>query len=90
MFVRYARADEMVTRDDSRAQVGDGLAAELAAISVAREQERVRDLPAEPARHVDELRQPDDRRPRQREPLGPHGAGRIGLDDFRLAVDDEA
>src|ERR1043165_290256 len=64
-------------------------AAVLAAVMVAREQERVRDLPAEAPRDVNELREANDRRPRQREALGADNAIRIGLDDLSLAVDDQ-
>jgi hypothetical protein len=39
---------------------------------------------------VDESDQPDDRGPRHRHAGAPHDASTIGLDDFRLAVNDQA
>jgi len=62
-------------------------AAVLAAIAVAGEEEGVRHLAAEAARHVNELHEPDDRGARQREALRAHEPPWIALDDFCLAVE---
>src|ERR1700704_6464993 len=62
--------------------------AKLAPVVVAGEEEGVGYLTTEPARHVDELDEPDDRRPRNRQPLALHDRS-LRLDDLRLAVDHE-
>jgi hypothetical protein len=74
----------------TRAQLGDGLAAELAAVAIAREQERIRDLPAEPARHVDELRQADDGGRGNARCSDRTGRAESASTILSLAVDDEA
>src|SRR5690242_855500 len=61
----------------------------LAAIVIAREQESVRDLPAETARHVDELGEPNDGGSGQRQTLRPNDAIGVRLDDLGFAVDHE-
>src|SRR3984893_12127528 len=61
----------------------------LAAVAVAREQEGVRNLPAEAAWDMDEAHEPDYRRARQRQPLGANHAIRVCLDDFRLPIDNQ-
>ena len=83
--------DQVVARERlARLELDRRAAAVLAAVVIAREQEGVRHLPAEAPRHVDELRQPDDRGARHREPLGAHDAVVIRFDDLGLAVDHEA
>src|SRR5580765_3210112 len=61
----------------------------LAPIMVAREQERVRHLPAEAPRHMNELRETDDGGPGHREALRPHDTIEVRLDDLGFAVDHE-
>ncbi len=63
-------------------------AAELAAVVVARKQERVRDLAAEAARDVDEAHQADDRGARHRQALAMDRRA-LGLDHLGLAVNDQ-
>src|SRR5687768_9724629 len=83
--------NEVVARERlTRPEFRDRPPAELAAIAVAGEQERVGDLAAEAARDVDELRQADDRRARQGEPFGTHRTACVGFDDFGLAIDDKS
>jgi len=74
----------------ARLELSDMPAAVLAPVVVAREQERVRHLPAKPPGDVHELGQPDDGRPRHRKSLRANEAIGISLDDFRFAVDDES
>src|SRR2546422_53348 len=62
--------------------------AELAPVVVAGEEEGVGHLAPEPARHVDELDEADDRRPRNRQALALHDRS-LRLDDLRLTVDHE-
>jgi hypothetical protein len=64
-------------------------AAVLARIVVAREQERVGDLPAEPSRHVNELCESNDERARERKTRGADQPVAVGLDNFGLAVNDQ-
>jgi len=61
----------------------------LAAVVIAREQERVRHLAAEAPRHVNELREPNDGGPGQRQPLGPNDTIRVSLHDLGFAIDQE-
>ena len=63
-------------------------AAELAAVVVASEQERVGDLAAEAARDVNEADQPDDRRAWYRHSLRVDWRA-FGLDNLGLAVDNQ-
>src|SRR5262245_56547108 len=70
-------------------QLGHVATAVLTAIAVAGEQKRVRHLPAEAPRHVDELRQANDRWTRHRQTLRSNEAISISLDDLGLSVDDE-
>jgi len=74
----------------TRLELRDVASAILATIVIAREQECVRDLASEPARHVDELGQPNDRRARHSEPLGSHDTVLVRLDNLGFAVDHEA
>ena len=61
----------------------------LAAVAVASEQESIGDLTAEAAGNVDELDEADDDRFGQRQPGTSNEVKAVGLDDFRLALDDE-
>src|SRR5256885_1278638 len=80
----------MIARERlSRLQLHLRTPAILATVAIAREEEGVRHLAPEAARHVDELHEPDDRRARQREPLGADEAPRIALHDLRLAIEHE-
>ena len=74
----------------ARAQLHRWTAAVLAGVVVAREEERVRDLAAEPARHVNELREADDDRAADTRAARIAPAPVVGFDDLRLAVDHEA
>src|SRR6185437_9941561 len=65
-------------------------AAELARVAIAREEERVGHLAAELARHVDEAREANDRRVRNREAFGSNQLVRIRLHDLRLPVQQES
>src|SRR6185437_4716511 len=65
-------------------------AAELARVAIAREEERVRHLAAELARHVDEAREANDRRVRNREAFGSNQLVRIRRHDLRLPVQQES
>jgi hypothetical protein len=71
-------------------QIRLGAPAELAAVVVASEQERIRYLPAEPAGDVHEANQPNDGRSWNGQPLRSHVMAAIRFDDFRLAIDYEA
>src|SRR2546427_619397 len=62
--------------------------AELAAVVVTGEEEGVGHLAAEPAGHMDELDEPDDRRARDGQALALYDRP-FGLDDLRLTVDHE-
>jgi hypothetical protein len=64
-------------------------AAVLTAIVVAREQEGVRDMAAESARHMHEPRQANDGGARDCEPLRPDQPVGISFDDLGFAVDHE-
>jgi hypothetical protein len=64
-------------------------AAVLTAVVIASEQERVRDLAAEATRNVNEFRQTDDGRARQRETLRSDIPVLIGLDDLGFAVNEQ-
>src|SRR5437868_4681428 len=80
----------MVTRQSfTRTEFRHVTSAVLALVGVTREEERVRDVATEATRHVDETRETDDRRTRNREPLGSDNAVMIGLDDFGLPVDHQ-
>jgi hypothetical protein len=61
----------------------------LAAVTVAGEEESVRDLATEAAGNVDELDEADDQRFGQRQPGTSNEVEAIGLDDLRLPLDDE-
>jgi hypothetical protein len=61
----------------------------LTAILVTREQERVGNLPAELAWDVHEANEPDHGRTWHLALFGAEDAGRVRLEDFGLAVDDE-
>jgi hypothetical protein len=73
----------------SRLELGHVSTAVLTTVLIAREQERVGDVTAEPARHMDKPRQTDDGRSGDGEPLRPHEAIVIGFDDLGLAVNHE-
>src|SRR5438067_10034684 len=60
--------------------------AELAAVVVTGEEEGVGHLAAEPAGHMDELDEPDDRRARDGQALALYDRP-LGLDDLRLTVE---
>jgi hypothetical protein len=64
-------------------------AAVLAAVAVAREQERVRHLASETTGHVNEARETDHRWTRERQPLGTNDTIEISFYDFSLSVDDQ-
>src|SRR5262245_17250938 len=82
--------NQVITRQGfTMLQLGHVTTAVLAPITVAREQERVRHLPAEAPRHVDELRQANDRRTRHRQTLRSNKAISVSLDDLGFSVDDE-
>jgi len=82
---------EVIARERlARLELRDVASTVLAAIVIAREQERVRHLSAEPPRNVNELCESDDRRARQREPLRSNDAIMVRLDNLGFAVDDEA
>ena len=63
-------------------------AAELAAVVVARKQERVGDLAAEAARDVDKTNESDDRGPGDRESFAMDWRA-LGFDDLSLAVNNQ-
>src|SRR5258708_19247314 len=84
------RSNRIARQWFTRTKIDRGAAAVLAAVVISCKQKGIRHLPTEATRHVDELRQPDDRGPGHREALGTHDAVRLRLDDFRLAVDDES
>ena len=63
-------------------------AAELAAVVIASEQERVGDLATEAARDVDEANQPDDSRAWYRHSLGMNRRA-LRLDHLCLAINDQ-
>ena len=82
--------DHMVAREGlAWTQLILGAPAVHAAIAVAREEEGVRHLPAEAARHMDEFAEADDQGARDGEAFGAHRAIGIGLDDLGFAVDDK-
>jgi hypothetical protein len=72
------------------AQLGLRAAAELAAIVVAGDEERVGDLAAEPAGHVHEADEANHERPGDGHAFAAHRRGAVGLDDLRLVVDHKA
>ena len=91
-FVRSATGQrhEMVACERlARLELDLVSAAVLAAIAVSREQEGVGHLPAESPGHVDEPRQPDDKRTWQRQSLGADHPIGISFDDFRFSVNDQ-
>lgn len=61
----------------------------LAAVRIAREEERVRDVSAEPTGNVNEPREADDGGARNREPLRANDALMIGLDNLGFAIDHQ-
>src|SRR6185312_16522888 len=65
-------------------------AAELTGVAIAREKERVRHLAAELARHVDETREADYSRVRNREAFGSDQLVRIRLHNLRLPIQQES
>ena len=82
--------NEMVARQRlARLELDLKTAAILAAVAIAREEEGVRHLAAETAGHVDEPRQPDDCRARQRQPFGANHPVRVRLDYLGFAVNDQ-
>jgi len=82
---------EVIARERlARLELRDVASTVLAAIVIAREQERVRHLSAEPPRNVNELCESNDRRARQSEPLRSNDAIMVRLDNLGFAVDDEA
>ena len=82
--------NEMVAGERlSRLELRHVTAAVLTAVVIAREEKRVGDLATEAARHVDELRQPDDCGSRQRQSLGANDTIGVGFDDLGFAVYDQ-
>ena len=82
--------NEVIARERfARLQLDLKPAAVLAAVAIAREEERVGDLAAESAGDVNEPRQPDDCRARKRESLGADHLVVICLDDLGLSVNDQ-
>jgi len=82
---------EVIARERlARLELRDVASTVLAAIVIAREQERVRHLSTEPPRNVNELCESNDRRARQSEPLRSNDAIMVRLDNLGFAVDDEA
>src|SRR5436305_11008170 len=71
-------------------QFGSVSTAILAAVPIPSEQEGVRDLSAEAARHVDELREANDGRARHGQTLGADDLVLIRFDDFGLPIDHQA
>src|SRR5436190_17675862 len=81
---------EVIARERfARLELGHVAAAVLTAVLIAREEERVRHVAPEPARHVYEARESDDGRARNREPLRSNETIVIGLDDFSFTVDHQ-
>jgi hypothetical protein len=68
-------------------ELDDRPAAELAAVLISREQERVRNLSPEAPWDVHKLRETNDRWPWKRQPLGADDADTVGLHDFGLSID---
>jgi hypothetical protein len=64
-------------------------AAVLTAIAIARKEEGVRHLAAEPSRDVNEAHKADDHRTRKRQSFGPNDTIGVSLDDFRLSINNQ-
>jgi hypothetical protein len=71
------------------AQVVAVLAAVLALVVVAGEEDRVRHVAPQAARDLDVLHEPDHQRIRVLDPLGAEPPLQVGLDDLGLLGDDE-
>jgi len=84
------KRDEMVARERlARLEFHLEATAVLAAIAIAREEERVGDLPAETTGHVNKPHQPDDCRARKREPFRADHLVVVRFDDLCLSVNDQ-